>query len=72
MSKRSKLPMGFGNSQKYGPQGGEHVAFWVGVIAIFLIIGAGMRNDNILLIAVGVVLALLFARQIKVWYTPRD
>ena len=46
--------------------------FWVGVIVCFVVIGAGMREDNVLLIAIGVVLALLFARQVKEWYTPRS
>jgi hypothetical protein len=72
MGKNSKLPPGFGQHD-YGPKGiGQQVLFWVGVIVCFVVIGAGMREDNVLLIAIGVVLALLFARQVKEWYTPRS
>lgn len=70
MAKR-QLPPGFGDHD-FGPKGSDAVLFWIGVIVIFSVIGAGMRTDNIILIAIGVVLALAFARQIKVWYTPRD
>lgn len=71
MSKRPKLPMGLRNSHEYGPKGGQHVIFWLGIIMVFGVVGAGMRDNNVLLIAIGVVLALMFARQVKVWYTPR-
>jgi hypothetical protein len=67
---RPDLPPGH-RKPEYGPQGGQRVVFWVGVILVFVVLGAGMRDDNVLLIAIGVVLALLFARQVKDWYTPR-
>ena len=66
-----KLPSGFGRPQDYGPKGGQAVLFYVGIAVVFLVTGAGMRENNILLIAIGVVLALMLARKVKVWYTPR-
>ena len=47
------------------------VLFYVGIAVVFLVTAAGMRENNILLIAIGVVLALMLAKKIKVWYTPR-
>jgi hypothetical protein len=68
---KSKLPPGFGGSPDYGPRGAEWILFWLGILVVFLVMGAGMRENNILLIAIGVVLALAFAAKVKVWYTPR-
>lgn len=70
MAKR-QLPPGFGQHD-YGPKGGDIIVFWIGVITVFSVIGAGMRTNNVILIAIGVVLALAFARRVKTWYTPRD
>jgi len=73
MGKRSsKLPPGLRQSHDYGPKGGQNVVFWLGIILVFTVLGAGMRTNNVLLIAIGVVLALVFARQVKDWYTPRS
>jgi hypothetical protein len=70
--KSPKLPSGFGQPQKYGPKGGQAVLFYLGIFAVFVITGYGMRENNIFVIAIGVVLALLFARKVKDWYTPRQ
>lgn len=72
MPKSPKLPSGFGRPHDYGPKGGQAVLFYLGIFAVFLVTAAGMRENNILLIAIGVILALMLARKIKVWYTPRD
>jgi hypothetical protein len=71
MAKSPKLPSGFGRPHDYGPKGGQAVLFYLGIMVVFIVTAAGMRENNVFLIAIGVVLALMLARKIKVWYTPR-
>ncbi|WP_026909379.1 hypothetical protein [Patulibacter minatonensis] len=70
--KAPKLPSGFGRPHDYGPKGGQAVLFYLGVMVVFLVTGYGMRENNVIVIAIGIVLALMLAKKVKVWYTPKE